>query len=246
MKGSGIRSYAEVAFPHLQKVLDQNLKTIEKIGREIVSDVQAGKSLFVFGSGHSALLPLEVYHRAGGPYFVIPLVMDYLLPHAGPPLVRLMERQTESARILLNRAEPKSGEMIWIASQSGINSLVIEVALEAKARGLRSVAFTSLNHSKGVSPRHPSKKKLFEICDEVIDLGGVTGDAAVPITPQISTGPLSTLTSILLAHSILTFAQSHLEESGYQCTYSSVNTSEGGARNLDLEKKAGIRDPLLR
>ncbi len=242
----GIRSYAEVALSHLQKTLDKNADLLKKIANQLVSNVEAGQSLFIFGGGHSALLPLEVYHRAGGPSFLIPLVLDSLLPHSGPPLVRLMEKQIDLARIMLNRAEPREGEMIWIASQSGINPLSVEFALEAKARRLQTIAFTSVEHSQQVESRHASKKKLFEVCDQVVDLGGFTGDAAVPVTESIRIGPLSTLTSIFLAHSVLTTALGLLERKGVRCTYTSVNTPEGESRNSALEKKAGMRDPLLK
>src|SRR5690242_4128994 len=115
--GVDLRQYSKIAIPHLQEILDKNLPVLENISNRIVEDVKSKKSLFVFGSGHSALLPLEIYHRAGGPSFVIPLLADYLLPTAGPPVVRLLERTQGSALFLLNRAQPNPGEMLWIASQ---------------------------------------------------------------------------------------------------------------------------------
>lgn len=241
-----IRSYSESALPHLAESVERNAAVMESISKRLASDVREGKSLFVFGSGHSALFPLELYHRAGGAAFVIPLVLDYLMPQAGPPVVRVLERTPGVANLLLDRARPRQGEMIWIASQSGINGAVVDFALDAKKRGLHAVAFTSVAHSAAVSSRHPSGKKLFEVCDDVVDLGGFRGDASVPITESVSAGPLSTLTTTLLGHSILVSACARLEQSGTRCAYTSVNTPEGEARNKDLEKTASERDPLLR
>jgi uncharacterized phosphosugar-binding protein len=245
-RDSGIWAYSEMVFPHLERILELNCEVMERIARQLVRDVQAKKSLFVFGSGHSSILPMELYHRAGGPSFMIPLVADFLLPTAGPPVVRLFERTPGSANVLLSRAQVRPGEMIWIASQSGINGAVVDLALEAKRLKLRTVAFTSLAHSRSVDSRHPSKKKLFEICDEVIDWGGVVGDAVISLTSSVSTGPLSTLSGIFLAHSILTAALMRLERKGVSCTYTSVNTPQGEQRNQKLEEIAKIRDPLLR
>jgi uncharacterized phosphosugar-binding protein len=119
---------------------------------------------------------MELYHRAGGASFVVPVFADYLMPTAGPSVVRQLERTPGVANALLSRAQPVAGEMIWISSQSGINAAVVDFAIEAKKRGLHTVAFTSLVHSRAVQSRHASGKRLFEVCDDVIDLGGAVGD----------------------------------------------------------------------
>jgi uncharacterized phosphosugar-binding protein len=240
-----VRSYGEVAIPHLDEALKRNQKVMERISLRLVSDVKAGRSLLVFGSGHSALFPLELYHRAGGASFVIPVVADYLMPQAGPPVVRVLERTPGVASAVLARAKPKKGEMIWINSQSGINGAVVDLAMDARKMGLFTVAFTSVVHSSAVSSRHPSGKRLFEVCDEVVDFGGRVGDAAIPVADGVFAGPLSTLTSVLLGNSILVAAMSQLERQGVRCVYTSVNTPEGEKRNRLLEKKACRRDLLL-
>ena len=243
-----IRSYSEKALPHLGGLIEKNEQVLNKIVARLVSDVSQKKSLFVFGSGHSGLFPLELYHRAGGASFLIPVVADYLLPSAGPPVVRVLERTPGAANALLNRAEPRAGEMIWISSQSGVNAAVVDFALEAKKKGLHTVAFTSVVHSSAVGSRHASGKRLFEVCDDVIDLGGYVGDACVTSLEigGFQAGPLSTLGSVFLGHSILVAACAELEAAGVHCVYTSVNTPEGEERNREIEKLAAVRDPLLR
>jgi uncharacterized phosphosugar-binding protein len=212
-----VSTFAGIAIPHLKAISSRNRKVMSRLSEQIVRDVKAGKSLFVFGSGHSSIFPMELYHRAGGASFVIPIVADYLLPTAGPPVVRLLERTAGAATMLLNRAAPRSGEMIWFCSQSGINSAIIDLALEAKKRGLKTVAFTSIIHSSSVPSRHASGKRLFEVCDEAVDLGGSVGDASIEIAPGVRTGPLSSLGAILMGHSILSAAVAKLERSGRRC-----------------------------
>lgn len=246
-----VTRYADAALPHLKTILDANAPVMEKIATRLCDDIQAGKSLLVFGSGHSGIFPLELYHRAGGASFVIPVVADFLLPTAGPPVVRVLERTPGVANSILNRAEPMKGEMIWISSQSGINGAVVDLALQAKEKGLYTVAFTSRVHSSAVASRHPSGKRLFEVCDETVDLGGKVGDACVNITPngsadELWAGPLSTLGSVFMGHSIIVSACARLEAKGVRCVYTSVNTPQGEARNRDIEKSAMKRDPLLR
>lgn len=249
MKNPGIDSYSRVALPYLASILEENRMLMSKLASQIVEDVKSGRSLFVFGSGHSAILALELYHRAGGASFVIPVVADYLLPSAGPQVVRVLERTPGAASPLLARAEPREGEMIWIISQSGINAAVIDVAIEAKQRKLRTVAFTSVVHSQSIPSRHPSAKRLYEVCDEIVDLGGFKGDAALDVggpEREIKAGPVSTLGAIFLGHSILVAATAELEAEGIRCLYTSVNTPSGEKRNQELESKAKSRDYLLR
>jgi uncharacterized phosphosugar-binding protein len=241
-----VSTFSERALPHLQDLVKRNAAVMERISKQLVTDVRAGRCLLVFGSGHSSIFSFELYHRAGGASFVIPVVADYLLPTAGPPVVRILERTPGVANMLLSRVKPKAGEMIWLASQSGINAAIIDLALEAKRRGLRPVAFTSVAHSSAVASRHSSGKRLFEICDEVVDLGGVKGDAAVQLTETTASGPLSSLGMILLGHSIIVSAVAELERAGVRCVYTSVNTPEGEGRNQDLEKAMADRDVLLR
>ena len=248
MTTSNLKAYSEQVLPHLNDLIPRNQAVLDQVVQRLVSDVQVGKSLFIFGSGHSAIFPMELYHRAGGASFIVPVIGDCLLPTAGPPLVRVLERTVGVSIPFLKRAQPRSGEMIWIASQSGINSAAIDIALEAKQMGLFTVAFTSLIHSQAVKSRHPSQKKLFEVCDLTVDLHGRVGDACVPIdsTSPLTAGPLSTLGSLYLGHSILVAAVTQLESQGVPCVYTSVNTPEGEARNHAIEKTAMQRDPLLR
>jgi uncharacterized phosphosugar-binding protein len=177
---------------------------------------------------------------------VTPVVADYLLPTAGPSVVRVLERTAGTATPALNRVLPVKGEMLWLASNSGINAAVVDLAMEAEKKGLQTVAFTNLAHSQAVSSRHPSGKRLFEVCGEVVDIGGIVGDASIRISETVFAGPLSSLSTISLGHSVLVAAMAELERSGYPCVYTSVNTPEGETRNRKLEEHASKTDFLLR
>lgn len=241
-----VTSYSSLAIPHLQSIVSNNQTTMNQIKERLVSGVLSGQSLYVFGSGHSAMFAMEMYHRAGGASFVIPVFADYLFPSAGPSVVRVLERTPGSAQPALNRVEPKPGEMLWLASQSGINGATVDLAIEAKKMGLFTVAFTSKVHSQAVKSRHPSGKRLFEVCDQTVDLGGRVGDAVVEVEQELFAGPVSSLGSILLGHSIVVAACAELEAQNHRCLYTSVNTPAGELRNQEIEERAKLRDPLLR
>lgn len=228
----------------LPQVLETNRGVLERLTRALVDQVPQGKFLLAAGSGHSAIFAMELYHRAGGPSFVLPVVNESVLPLFGPARAREAERKPESLLVALRRVKPQVGEMLWICSQSGINASIVELALEAKKLGLVTVGFTSIAHSSSVSSRHPSGKRLMEVCDEVVDLGGVAGDALLPFSGG-AVGPFSTLSAIVQAHVILSKACLELESRGVRCVYTSVNTPGGEARNQALEAAASLRDDRL-
>jgi uncharacterized phosphosugar-binding protein len=66
-------------------------------------------------------------------------------------------------------------------SNSGINEVVVEMALEAKQRDLPVIAVISKAHSDSQPARHSSGKKLIDIADVTIDNGTPAGDALVRI-----------------------------------------------------------------
>ncbi|MBU6374500.1 MAG: sugar isomerase domain-containing protein [Bdellovibrionales bacterium] len=242
------KSYSSEVLAHLSLQANKNKEVIAAITKKLVEAVVQDRFLFVSGSGHSAIFAMELYHRAGGPSFVIPVVDEKTLPVFGPAKARAAERTPDALLGALKRVGPKPGEMLWINSQSGINPAIVELALEAKRMGLETVAFTSVAHSSSGKSRHVSGKRLFEVCDHVVDLGGVSGDALVPVegAPRsVSVGPFSTLSAVFLAHMILGDASAQLERSGIACVYTSVNTPEGEARNREIEEKASLRDPRL-
>lgn len=241
-----LNSYYGALAKHLESVIKDNFQSLEAVSIKLVKCIKSGGSLLTFGSGHSAGFATELYHRAGGPSFVIPIFSDFLLPTVGPSIARKIERTPGLTNSLLARVSPIKNDMLWVMSQSGINSSSIDMVLEAKKYGITTVAFTSVVHSKAVKSRHESQKKLFEIADHVIDLGGAVGDACLEVAQGIWAGPLSTVLATTAAHSILVKVMSELESAGISCVYTSVNTPDGEARNLSLEKKASVRDWLLR
>src|SRR6202034_3836615 len=111
---------------------------------------------------------------------------------SGPTRNGAFERLSGVAQIVFDYYKPATNEVLTIVSNSGINSTAIELGEIAKANKIKTVAITNLEHSKSTASRHRSGKKLFEVCDIVLDTGGVKGDAAITIDGlDVPAGPLS-------------------------------------------------------
>ena len=156
----------------LRKIQETQMEAILTAADWITDSLLAGGVFHAFGSGHSYIIAAEAHGRAGG---LVPVQPIY------DPAEGQAERLEGYAATVLNRYDVRPGEVLLIASNSGINAVPIEMALEAQKRGLKVVAITSMAHTRAAMPRHSSGKKLYEIADLVIDNCGIPGDAAIEV-----------------------------------------------------------------
>jgi len=156
----------------LARIAGTQQEAMGQAAQMIAEHIAAGGILYLLGSGHSVAVAMEAYHRAGG-LAPVDVIHD--------PTFGRAERLEGYAERLLKDYNIPSGGVVVIISNSGRNALPVEVALICKQRGIRTIAITSLAHSKSVSSRLTCGKRLFEIADVVIDNCGVPGDAALEI-----------------------------------------------------------------
>jgi uncharacterized phosphosugar-binding protein len=177
-----------------QEAYAKNKATLQKLGPIIGKSLADGGILHTFGSGHSDIIGREIIGRAGG-LVSISGIQD---PTAGF-IENLSGYGTALAQRYARFYGLKEGEVIIVISNSGKNASPIEVALEAKKRGLTVVALTCMEMTRQVKSQHESGKKLFEVADHVLDNNGASGDALIPIPgTDVKAGPTSTLGGALL------------------------------------------------
>lgn len=198
--------------------------------------VMAGRQLFFFGTGHSHMLAEEVYYRAGGLKNIKPILEPALMLHEGGTKSTRMERLEDYASILLDEHKVEAGDVLFIISNSGLNAVPIEMAIEAKERGVKVIALTNLKHSAPAKPRHHSGKKLFEVADIVIDNCGLPGDASVHVDSLgISIGPTSTVVGAYIVNAMIVQLVENLIKAGFiPQIYLSANVEEGDEHNARL------------
>jgi uncharacterized phosphosugar-binding protein len=184
--------YTTAAAHALGEVAATQGEALEEAAGLVAASVAAGGVLHLFGAGHSQLLALDAYARAGGLACVNPILDPALSPAMGLELARVERTEGRAAAILAGE-DLRAGEVVVVISNSGVNAVPVEVALGCRERGLRVVALTNLEQAKATAPRHPSGARLHELADVVIDNRCPPGDAAVLLASGDRVGPLTTV-----------------------------------------------------
>ena len=231
--------YHQAVMRLIDSIARSQTQSLERAAQAIFGSLRAGGVLHVFGSGHSHALAEEAYHRAGGLVPINAIQEVFLTPLTPPRTSGQLERIPGLARIILDGHDLRPGEVLLVTSNSGINAVPVEAALEGKSRGLTVVALTSLRHSQGVPSRHASGKRLFEIADIVLDNCGEPGDAAVRYEGfQGPVGPTSLLAGAYIINSLTCrVVELYLAQGVTPPVYLSANVPGGDEHNRELEAR---------
>ncbi|WP_229074637.1 sugar isomerase domain-containing protein [Actinoplanes sp. DH11] len=208
----------------------------------LTTSISTGGVIQAFGCGHSEALAMEIAGRAGGLVPTNRIALRDIVLYGGEPLATLadpaVERDTGIAHRLYQLAPVKPDDAFVIASNSGINGAVVEMALLVKEHGHPLVAITSAAHSAGVASRHPSGRKLGDIADVTLDNGAPYGDATLTLPGGGAVGAVSSITAALLAQQLVVEVVARLTAAGITPpVYLSDNVPGGKEHNAELEAR---------
>jgi uncharacterized phosphosugar-binding protein len=200
--------YYQTILELLKEIHDTQAEAIEQAAIAVAKSIKDGGLVHTFGSGHSAAIAYEAHGRAGG-FAAVHAIID--------PLRGLSEKVEGYGRALMAPVRLSPKDTTLIISNSGRNALPVEIAMIAKEQGLPVIAITSLAHSKSVSSRHSSGKRLFELADIVLDNHGGPGDAAVNLPGfDVPVGPTSTITGAFIINEVMISAAEWLLKNGIE------------------------------
>lgn len=232
-------AYRDAVTGILDRILADQGAVLDAARDAIADALTRDRIIHVTGTGHSHLIALEVFYRAGGLAPAQAILDEDLMLHRGA--VRSTERERESGRAerVLAAHGVASGDVVVVVSNSGRNAYPVEAAMAAKSRGATVIALTSLAHSRAVASRHASGKRLFELADIVLDNGGVYGDAALDIPgTSLRMGPTSTVIGCWIINIILAEAVAQAQDRGVTTdVYQSANNLETTATAPDLPSR---------
>jgi uncharacterized phosphosugar-binding protein len=179
-------------------------EAIGKAAEIIAEKLERGGLLFVFGSGHSHVIAEELYARAGGLIQVKPIMPHELTIDLDMEKSTLMERTDGLAEIVYATTKIRKDDVLLLVSNSGRNAVPVQMALGARERGIFTIGLTNLNHSKSVGSRDKSGKKLYELCDLVLDTCGPRGDALIQVPGKsYSVAPVSTIVGAVIMEALV-------------------------------------------
>ena len=210
-----LENYFARLFEILKNIRNSQAGIMQEAAEVITESVASGGIVHIAGTGHSHMLAEEVFARAGGLAAVNAILEPSLMLHTGALKSSFTERLSGYGTILLNyyKVEPK--DVLIVVSNSGANTVPVEMALVAKERGIKTIALTSLSYSRDVQARHPSGKKLYQVADIVIDNQGTPGDAIVKVEGlEQSVGASSTVAGAAILNAIFVQVAANLVDKG--------------------------------
>lgn len=228
---------------HLERVELHNQHTLEVVSDRMYRIVTGGGRVFTAGTGHSVGFILETFYRAGGLACVVPIYHPGLLPLHGATESTLLEHTSGLARELVAKVGPTPDDIAFIASNSGINAVPVELAEELRDRGTTVVALMSVPHSNRATVR--VGRKLGDVADHVLDTLVPYGDAVHPAGDATTAG-LSSLVNVYLWDLLLVRLAVRATSEGVQLPlWTSSNVTGGQERNDELIARYRTRAGVL-
>lgn len=222
-------------------------ENIARAGELLAGCIASGGIVHIFGSGHSSLLAQEIFHRAGG---LVPIdaMLDINLTIFGTARASMVERLEGYAPSILASYDVRSGEVVIILSNSGINPVPIDLALAVKHLGASVIAVTSAAANADAFSRHSSGQKLADVADLVLDSHVPHGDALIDIDgADVRIGAASTVLGAALLNAVTVATAAALARRGAPVpALQSQNVPGGDAHNAALVNSYAGRIPLLK
>jgi uncharacterized phosphosugar-binding protein len=244
--GNGIDRYFHAIQILQTHVIESQREQLIRVAQIMAETISQDGRVFVFGTGHSHMLAEEGHFRAGGLAPVVPIFSSALMLHEGALLSARLERVSGIAAPLLNQYHPRSGEMIFVFSNSGVNVLPIEMALAAKECGVIVVAICAFAYAR-VAPLSAAGRRLYEIADYAIDNGGEPGDSLIAIDGlPWRVGPSSTVIGAMIWNSLVTEVAYQLQSRSADVpVYASSNMLGASEHNAPLLQKWQALNPHI-
>ena len=197
--------YLEAALTKLAEVKAAESAALACAADAMAESLAGGGMIYAFGCGHSAMLVMDIFYRAGGLILVQPIFDPRILLNLRPVTETTRWEQREDwVREVFAASGARKGDVLIAISTSGRNGAPLEMALAAKEAGLKVIALTSRAYASAAASRHSSGKRLHEVADVVLDNHVSPGDAEVSL-PDLEqrVGPLSTVIGSALLQAVI-------------------------------------------
>lgn len=215
--------YLTIAADIVNKIATTQHAAIEQAAQICAHTIMSDGLVFCWGGGHSRMSVEEMFPRIGsypGFYPMVELALTYYTSVVGSDGLEqsfFLERQEGYVEPILSNYEFGPHDSMICFSSTGINGLVIEMAIQAKKRGLKVIGVTSIAHADSTPTRHSGGKKLKEVVDVAIDNCTPPGDAVVDIPGlKYKVSPTSTIGATAVVNALKARTAEIMVENGYE------------------------------
>src|SRR5947209_13112013 len=164
-------AYLDAAEAIVRRVRETQMEVIAQAARICAGTIAARGLVHLFGTGHSRIAVEEIFPRHGsfpGFHPIVELSLTYhtqVVGANGQRQAMYLEKLEGFGEIILRNFVFGPNDSFMVFSNSGVNGVVIDVALGAKARNLPLIGVVSVDHCLASAPKHSSGKRLTDICD---------------------------------------------------------------------------------
>ena len=203
----------------LDKIRTKEMKKIRAAGKLMAGSISAGGRVYMFGSGHSVIPVLDIFPRYGSfvgffPLYDPRLMWSNVIGPGGARELLWLERQEGYAKVFLQSYPLEKRDVMLVFSHGGLNAAPVEVALEAKAKGLKVVTVSSHANAKIAGRRHSSGRVLSEVADVAIDNRVPPGDSLVDVGQLEKVAAGSTVAAVAIAMALVAETAAGLARKG--------------------------------
>lgn len=201
--------YINIVKELIDNIYTTQMENIDAAAKICADTICNDGLVFCWGGGHSRMSVEEMFPRIGsfpGFFPMVELALTFYTNVIGPdglPQSFFIERAEGYADAVLSAYEFGPHDSMICFSSTGINGVVIDMALRAKEIGMPVIAVTSVQHADSTPTRHSSGKKLKEIADVVIDNCTPPGDAVVDLDGlKYKVSPTSTVGAVTVVNAL--------------------------------------------
>ncbi len=230
--------YLHYASGVIETIMREEKEGIERAAAALKDTMARGGMLYTFGTGHSSILCMEPFKRAGGLGACCPILDDRMMPNLPkkPEDVGLERREGVTAEIF-KRYPIKAGDTMIVICYAGKNATSVDACLLCRELGVTSIGISSVEHALTVGPHHSSGLLVHQACDISIDNHGRAGDASVDFD-GFTVGPISTIVGGAIIQAITCRAVELMVEQGVEPEILiSANIPNGDEHNQPIFEK---------
>lgn len=225
----------------LSAIEETQQANIRRAAELMVEQIEHNRLIHVFGvGGHSHVGSEEFFYRAGGLANVSPMFDMSLTLAGGGQKSTLLERLEGYGDRVVKAHHLSAEDLLIITSVYGMNACTIDAAEEAKRRGSRVIAITSVGAAEATPrafrARHSSGRNLHEIADVTIDTQVPHGEVclSIPGLEEKLGGTCNVLQCFCINSLVIDTAALCVERGIKPPIWASANVEGGDERNADL------------